>query len=137
MRVIFSPGSAGAFLIRRYGDVHLGEVVEKALRAKLPKLVRTAADKRILLLERDQWKLHPLSIYDEIENRRAMFPDLAKVHEVWFADTVFYQIDQCVFFEMYDGQTLVQTLGFMGGQLIDKSENGINGNRMMGVLEDQ
>lgn len=58
VRVVFSPGSAGILLIRRYGDTHLGEVVEKALREKLPKLVRTEADKRILLLERDQFELH-------------------------------------------------------------------------------
>jgi hypothetical protein len=128
VRVVFSPGDAGVLLIRRYGDIRLGEVVEKALRAKLPKLVRTEASKRILLLERDQFTLDERSIYDEVEKRRAMFPDLAKVHEVWFAETVFYEKfggQKSVFFNLYDGQSLVKTLGFWDGQLIDKSENGI------------
>ena len=113
VRVVFSPGFEGAFIIRRYGVERLGEVVEKALKAKLPKLVKTEADKRILLLERDQFTLSELSIYDEIEVRRAMFPDLAKVHEVWFAETVFYDTDKYVGFELYNGRILVQTLGFL------------------------
>lgn len=33
----------------------LGKVIEKALRKKVPKLVSTPADKRILLLERQPW----------------------------------------------------------------------------------
>lgn len=66
-----------------------------------------------------------MSIYDEIEKRRAMFPDLAEVHKAWFAETVFYETAKCVSFELYDSRALVQTLGFMGGQLIHRSENGI------------
>ena len=128
VRVVFSSGDVGKLLVRRYGEIRLGEVVEKALRAKLPKLVRTEASKRILLLERDQFRLAERSIYDEIDKRRAMFPDLAKVHEVWFADTVFYESfggQKSVFFNLYDGQSLAKTLGFWDGHLIDKSENGI------------
>jgi hypothetical protein len=125
VKVVFSPRSAGVLLVRRYGDTHLGEVVEKALREKLPKLVRTDVDERILLLERDQLPLNEQSIYDEIAQRRAMFPDLAKVHEIWFADTVFYErfgAQKCVFFNLYNGQSQVKTLGFSEGQLIHKSE---------------
>ena len=126
VEVIIVPGYPGAFLIRRYGQENLGQVVEKALQKKLPKLVNTEADKRILLLERDQWKLMELSIYDEIEKRRVVFPDLAKVHEVWFAETVFYQTAKYVYFQLYDSQAaLVQTLGFGEGRLINRSENGI------------
>jgi hypothetical protein len=87
--------------------------------------VRTDADKRILLLERDQLPLNEQSIYDEIAQRRAMFPDLAKVHEIWFAETVFYErfgAQKCVFFNLYNGQSQVKTLGFLEGQLIHKSE---------------
>jgi hypothetical protein len=128
VRVVFSPGHVGKLLVRRYGEPRLGEVVEKALRAKLPKLVRTEASKRILLLECDQFTLTERNIYDEIEKHRAMFPDLAKVHEVWFADTVFYESfggQKSVIFNLYDDQSLVKTLGFWDGHLIDKSENGI------------
>jgi hypothetical protein len=87
--------------------------------------VKTKADKRILLLERDQFTLKELSIYDEIEVRRTMFPDLAKVHEVWFAETVFYESDKYVGFELYDSRILVQTLGFLDGRLLERSENGM------------
>lgn len=125
VKVIFAPGFEGAFMIRRYGEESLGEAVQKALEEKLPKLVKTEADKRILLLERDQFTLSELSIYDVIEERRAMFPDLAKVHEVWFAETVFYEINKYVRFELYDSRTLVQSLGFLDGRLIERSENGM------------
>jgi hypothetical protein len=125
VRVVFSARSAGMLLIRRYGDTHLGEVVEKALREKLPKLVRTEATKRILLLERDQFQPDPLSIYEEIEKHRARFQALAEVHEVWCAETISCDTEKLVFFELYKSRALVQTLGFLDGQLIEKSENGI------------
>ena len=125
VRVIFSPGFEGAFMIRRYGVERLDEVVEKALKEKLPKLVKTKADKHILLLERDQFTLSELRIYEEIEKRRVMFPDLAKVDEVWFAETVFYTSDKYIRFELYDSRTLVQSLAFLDGQLIGRSENGM------------
>ena len=112
-------------MIRRYGVERLNEVVEKALKGKLPKLVKTLADKHILLLERDQFTLRELRIYDKIEERRTVFPNLAKVHEIWFADTVFYETDNYVRFELYDGRVLVQTLGFLDEQLIERSENGM------------
>ncbi len=125
VQVIFVPGLEGAFMIRRYGEERLGEVVEKALTEKLPKLAKTAADKRILLLERDQFPLSELDIYDEVEKRRVMFPDLAKVDEVWFAETVFYTTDNYVRFTLYDSRELRQSLGFLNGQLIERSENGM------------
>lgn len=119
VRVVFTPGFEGTFKIRRYGVGQLGGAVEKALKEKLPKLVRTVADKRILLLERDQFTLRELDIYDEIEKRRKNFPDLAKVHEVWFVETAFYETDKYVGFELYDNRVLIQTLDFLDGQLIE------------------
>jgi hypothetical protein len=62
------PGMSGSCLISRHkmpGD--LGAIVEKAVRTKVPKLVRTLADKRILLLEREMvrstanWSSSPLA----------------------------------------------------------------------------
>lgn len=125
VRVFSSPGFTGALKIRRYGVGYLDEVVEKALQQKLPKLVKVEADKRILLLERDQFALNELSIFDKIEERRAVFPDLARVHEIWFAETVFYESDRYVRFELYDNRVLIQTLAFLDGMLIERSENGI------------
>lgn len=127
VRVQVIPRFQGALMIRRYPvERSLGEVVEKALRQKLPKLVKTEADRRILLLERDQMTLSELSIYDEIEKRSIVFPDLAEVHEIWFAETVFYELAKYVGFQLYDGdRALVQTLEFLGGHLIARSENGV------------
>ena len=64
---------------RRQVDVNLGDVMEKALRKKLPKLANTKADQRILLLERQHMNLLPEMMLQEIEDRRATFPELASV----------------------------------------------------------
>lgn len=50
-----NPGTKGSCLLDR-GSVPktLDKLVEKALKNKIPKLLRTKADKHILLLERDQ-----------------------------------------------------------------------------------
>ncbi len=81
----------GALHIRRQQiDNNLGDVIEKALKKKLPKLVNTPADKRILLLERQHMNLLPESMLAEIESRRASFPELAKVDEIWIIETIFY-----------------------------------------------
>jgi hypothetical protein len=125
VKVVRSPGTAGRLLIRRYGDRRLDEVIEKALRDKLPKLVRTKADKRILLLECGQGNPDALSISDEVEKHRTMFPDLAEVHEVWCAETPAYDTEKLVKFWLYKNRASVQLLAFHEGQLIEKSENGI------------
>lgn len=82
VRVIPEPTFAGQPLIRRYGPVDVGETVERALKSKLPKLVGTVADRRILLLERNQWSLNERDIHDEIEKRRPGFPALAQASSI-------------------------------------------------------
>ena len=54
---------------------------------KLPKLVATEADKRILMLERDQWHVDHAAIAAELECLRDDFPKLALVDEIWIAET--------------------------------------------------
>lgn len=106
----------------------LGTVIEKALKKKLPKLVNTAADKRILLFERQHMNLIPESILDEIENRRASFPELAHVHEIWIIETIVYGTPfggTYLRFELYENGNEVQSFDFDGGKLIMKSEDGI------------
>jgi hypothetical protein len=84
-------GESGAVQVRRQQiDNNLGDVVEKALKKKLPKLVNTPADRRILMLERQHMNLLPGSMLAEIERRRASFPELAKVDEVWIIETILY-----------------------------------------------
>ena len=90
IRIIHSKGSDRRPLIRRYGPTNISGSVEKALEAKLPKLAKTPADVRILLLERSQWSLSETQIWQEIQSRRVAFPLLTKINEIWFAETVFY-----------------------------------------------
>ena len=104
---------------------NLGEVIGKALKRKLPKLMRTCADKRILFLERQHMTLRPKTILDEVENLKSAFPDLAKVDETWILETMFYERDSYLRFEHYEKGTLVGSLDFQGQKLRDKFENGI------------
>jgi hypothetical protein len=73
-------------LVSRYGPVRLDEVVDKAFQTKLPKLVATPADIRILLLERDQGSVIPEEVLVVVENLRPKFKQLADVHELWIVD---------------------------------------------------
>lgn len=59
-----------------------GEVIDKALKQKLPKLVRTCAGKRILFLGRRHMNLYPKSMLDEVEKRKSTYPNLARVDEI-------------------------------------------------------
>lgn len=114
-------------LIRRYGRVNVGETVEKALRAKLSKLVTTTADKRLLMLERSQWSLDETQIHDEIETRRAAFPDLAKI-EVWIVETVAGTPDLThgsLGFKLYVNRKVIECFWFHDGSLASRSKNGI------------
>jgi hypothetical protein len=52
--------------------------------------VNTAADKRILFLERQHMNLLPNRILDEIDKLKPAFPDLALVDEIWILETIFY-----------------------------------------------
>jgi hypothetical protein len=107
---------------------NFGEVIEKALEKKLPKLVKTSADKRILLLERQQWILHPQDILDEIEKRRSSFPDLARVDEIWIVETIFYGTPfggTYLRFELYENGNMVRSFDFDNGKLMNKSEDGV------------
>jgi hypothetical protein len=113
---------AGSLNVRRQQVVdNLDAVIEKALRKKLAKLVNTAADKRILLLERQHMNLYPERILHEIENRRASFPDLARVDEIWIIETIGYGT---AFFgthfrcELYENDAVVRSFDFNDGELM-------------------
>src|SRR5437867_12933455 len=101
------PAMPGVCGIKRYAvPADLGDVVERALKTKLPKLVNTPADKHILLLERDQVASSELEIYAEIEKRRSRFPDLKQVDEIWFADTFLLESEEYVNFALVDHRGL-------------------------------
>ncbi len=40
--------------MQRYGELRVEDSVRRALERKLPKLIRTDVDRRLLMLERDQ-----------------------------------------------------------------------------------
>jgi hypothetical protein len=90
-------------------------VVEKALKTKIPKLIKTVADRRILLLERDQ--VDESEIYREIVRLAKNFPDLAKIDEIWFANTSMLTSEGCVYFTLMDRRGLVELLSFENGVL--------------------
>jgi hypothetical protein len=123
--VIPLPGPGKLHLRRQQIESNLGEVIEKALKEKLPKLVRTHADKRILLFERQHMNLHPKNMFDEVEKQKPMFPDLALVDEIWIPETMFYEGESYLRFERFENGTLVGSLDFLGANLLDKFENGV------------
>ena len=125
IEVVPLPGPGKLHVRRQQIDINLGDVVEKALRKKVPKLVNTVADKRILLLERQHMNLDPKSMLDEIEKRKATFPGVADVHETWIVETMFYETDSIFRFERYENGTLVRSLDFQGAELLMRPEDGM------------
>jgi len=123
-----SADERGALHVRRQQiEVNLGEVIEKALRKKVPKLANTKADWRILLLERQHMNLLPEMMLQEIEDRRASFPELASVDEIWIIETMFYGNPfggTHLRFELYRDDELIRSFDFNDGKLISESEDG-------------
>jgi hypothetical protein len=112
----------GGLVVRRQQvEDNLDAVIEKALRKKVAKLVNTAADKRILLLERQHMNLYPERIINEIENHRPSFPDLARVDEVWIIETIGYGtafFGTHLRYELYEDGTVVRSFDFNDGKLM-------------------
>ncbi len=121
VRVVPLPGAGSLHVRRQQVDNNLGDVVQKALRKKLPKLVKTMAAKRILLLERQHMLLLPESIYGEIERLKSIFAELANVHEIWVTETMFYDREDYLRFELYENGALVQSFDFKDGRLFGRA----------------
>jgi hypothetical protein len=112
------PGMSGSCLIARDKmPKDLGLIVEKALRTKLPKLVRTQAARRVLLFERDQIGLGDSQIYEEVARLARSFPDLVRIDEIWFVNTAIYESEGWAYFALIDGRGLVELLRFQNGIL--------------------
>lgn len=93
-----SDGELQVGLQQTGGD--LVEVIEKALVDKLPKLTKTSADKRVLLLERQHMNLHPNQIIDEIEGMKGKFNLLNEVDEIWIVETMFFKAESALYFDL-------------------------------------
>ena len=127
LRVVDLPGEGKLTVRRQQVGNTFASVIEKMLTKKLPKLVATAASKRILLLERRHMNLFPESVLDEIENFRPLFPELADVHEVWIVENIpFFQgTDGSVRFELREGGEIVRSFDFQDGKLFARFEGEI------------
>lgn len=113
---------AGKLQIRRQQiAVSLDKVVEKALKKKLPKLISTNADKRILLLERQHMNLYPEQILEEIERHRSSLPELEHVDEIWILETMAYDKDDILRFERYENGEILASFDFVGADLFEHS----------------
>jgi hypothetical protein len=117
LRTMTVPGVGSCFVSRKDMPEDLGFIVEEALKTKIPKLVRTPAGKRILLLETEQPGLGDRRIYEEVKKLAPRFPDLAKVDEIWFAHTAGFVSEGWVFFTFWDGRGCVEWLNFGNGVL--------------------
>ncbi len=81
-------GHAGDFFVaRNLPSDSLEDVVRVALARKLPKLVGTLANRRILLLEKADVVHSFTRLREAIDNVRPEFPRLVDVDEIWVAVT--------------------------------------------------
>lgn len=124
LRTTSVPGMKGNCRLGRHSvPGGLETVVEKALRTKIPKLVKASARRRILLLERDQTGITDRDIYQEVVGLSSQFPDLARIDEIWLADTSILSSENCAYFSLMDGRGRVEWLGFDNGALTNRRDD--------------
>ena len=94
------PDSPGVLVVGRMWPKGkpFSDVLRKALAAKLPKLVQTPADSRILLVEDASIALGLTIFAREIDAARVSFPELAQVDSVWLAHTPVWDSEKFVWF---------------------------------------
>jgi hypothetical protein len=118
-------GGNGFVIVGRYGDMMVNDSVRKALAKKLPKLVGTKVNRRILMLERDQMTLAPADVHHEVEALRPEFPALASVDEVWIADTVPGGFKEYAEFYLFENGKRRESFAFFQGRLHSRAKNGM------------
>lgn len=74
------------------------DVLRTALEKKLPKLVATAADKHILLLEDASSAIGFRQVIEGIESCEKEFPELSEVDEIWVVKTAVWKTAGDVWF---------------------------------------
>ena len=117
--------SQGVVLIGRQQVTNdLDKVIEKALRTKLPKLIRQQADRHVLFLERNRFNFFPDLIFAEIERQRPNFP-LEKVDEIWHVETISYKQHGYVYFELPKGDKVLESFTFHNDVLVGHSKDGM------------
>ena len=119
VKVVPMSGAGRLHIRRQQVEDNFGEVVDRALRKKLPKLAKAVADERIFLVERQHMILTPERILRQISKRSAMFPELAHVHKIWFVETMAYDTESLLYFEHFEHEKRVSSLAFCGAELLD------------------
>lgn len=105
----------------------LDKIVEKAIQRKAPKLVRTNADEKVLLLQREHMSMSDREILDEIEKLAPQHADIAKIDEIWFANTSIMESEGWVYLSrLHRGPT--EIMRFHNGVLKHRRDDryGIN-----------
>ena len=105
----------------------LDKIVEKAIKRKVPKLARAKADKKLLLLQREQMSMSESEVLTEIEKLASLHPDLAKVDEIWMANTSIVESEGWVYLSrLHRGPT--EVMRFHNGVLKHRRDDryGIN-----------
>ena len=101
----------------------LPENVEKALATKLPKLAKTDATKRILLIERDQISLADSDIMGEIDRLSPKYQELKSIDEIWIVETSIQASDGDVYFRRFDQHGIIETMVFANGVLKQRRDH--------------
>lgn len=123
-----TPGIEGSCLLLRDSVPQtLDKVIEKALKNKIPKLLRTEADKHILLLERDQVSNGSGKIDLELQKQLPCLSSKLQLPpessgpfenlEIWHANTSLRDSYQWVYFNQYRSGRILEALTFHKGIL--------------------
>jgi len=105
----------------------LDTIVEKAIQRKVPKLARANADKKLLFLQREHSSMSETEILADIEKLAPLHADLAKIDEIWFANTSSMESEGWVYLSrLHRGPT--QIMRFHNGVLKHRRDDryGIN-----------
>jgi len=90
------------FFMRDKLPASLTEVVRTSFTKKLPKLVATDADSRILLLEQNDIAHGSGTIHDAVKSVGQEFPEMAKIDEIWVVMTIEWErYDYLSYFRVY------------------------------------
>lgn len=87
------PGSVSVTYVHPGMEKEFADAVKHSVTRKLGKLIAARSDRRILLFEKEWLAYSPWQLADVINSLLPQFPDLARVDEVWLAETVFLARD--------------------------------------------
>jgi hypothetical protein len=113
----------GYFTFGMQGNNDFPEVMHKALKDKLDKLVATDVSKWILMFEREEFRFDPDQIITEFARQK---PDVSDKLEIWIMEKVLHTPEQGNFgFEGFDSSLQgIESFSFDNWQLTARSKDG-------------